>query len=69
MSISTFTGLETALRGLMASQQALDITGENITNASTPGYTRQTVSMQTTARGPRDRQWAYDVPQSGMSVA
>lgn len=48
MSISTFTGLETALRGLMAQQQALDVTGQNITNASTPGYTRQTVSLATT---------------------
>jgi flagellar hook-associated protein 1 FlgK len=48
MAISTFTGLETALRGLMAQQQALDITGQNITNASTPGYTRQTVSLATT---------------------
>jgi flagellar hook-associated protein 1 len=48
MSISTFTGLETALRGLMAQQQALDITGQNITNASTPGYTRQTISLATT---------------------
>jgi flagellar hook-associated protein 1 len=48
MSISTFAGLETALRGLMAQQQALDITGQNITNASTPGYTRQTVSLATT---------------------
>jgi flagellar hook-associated protein 1 FlgK len=48
MSISTFTGLETALRGLMAQQQALDVTGQNITNASTPGYTRQTVSFATT---------------------
>jgi flagellar hook-associated protein 1 FlgK len=41
MSISTFTGVETALRGLMAQQQALEITGHNITNASTPGYTRE----------------------------
>jgi flagellar hook-associated protein 1 len=48
MAISTFMGLETALRGLMAQQQALDITGQNITNASTPGYTRQTVSLATT---------------------
>jgi len=48
MSISTFTGLETALRGLMAQQQALDVTGQNITNASTPGYTRQRVTLATT---------------------
>ncbi|HZO96370.1 MAG TPA: flagellar hook-associated protein FlgK [Gaiellaceae bacterium] len=48
MSISTFTGLETALRGLMAHQQALDVTGENVANASTPGYTRETVSLAAT---------------------
>ena len=48
MSVSTFTGLETALRGLMAHQQALDVTGHNIANASTPGYTRETVSFATT---------------------
>jgi flagellar hook-associated protein 1 len=47
VSISTFTGIETALRGLVAQQQALDITGHNISNASTAGYTRQTVSLAT----------------------
>ena len=31
--------------GLQAQQAALAVTGQNITNASTPGYTRQTVSM------------------------
>jgi flagellar hook-associated protein 1 len=48
VSISTFTGVETALRGLVAQQQALDITGHNISNASTPGYTRETVNLATT---------------------
>src|SRR5690349_793146 len=41
MPISTFTGLQTALRGLLAHQNALDTTSHNIANASTPGYTRQ----------------------------
>src|ERR1700752_2875632 len=41
MSIPTFTGLQTALSGLQASQAAIDTTGENISNANTPGYTRQ----------------------------
>jgi flagellar hook-associated protein 1 FlgK len=45
---STFVGIETALRGLLAQQQALDLTGHNITNANTPGYTRETANMQTT---------------------
>jgi flagellar hook-associated protein 1 FlgK len=49
MSISTFVGIETALRGLLAQQQALNLTGHNISNAQTPGYTRQTVQLSTTS--------------------
>ena len=41
MSISSFLGLETALRGLQAHQAALDVTTHNVANASTDGYTRQ----------------------------
>ena len=41
MSISTFGGLNTALRGLLAQQRALDVTSHNIANANTEGYTRQ----------------------------
>ncbi|MFL5963077.1 MAG: flagellar hook-associated protein FlgK [Gaiellaceae bacterium] len=49
MSISTFMGIETTLRGLLAQQRALDVTGHNIANASTEGYSRQTAEMTTTA--------------------
>ncbi|HEX4732005.1 MAG TPA: flagellar hook-associated protein FlgK [Solirubrobacterales bacterium] len=45
MSVSTFMGLQTALRGLIAQQDALDTTGHNIANASTVGYSRQEVDM------------------------
>jgi flagellar hook-associated protein 1 FlgK len=41
MSISSFYGLQTSLRGLLAQQRALDTTGHNIANASTVGYSRQ----------------------------
>jgi len=34
-------GLQTSLRALLAQQQALDVTGHNIANANTVGYTRQ----------------------------
>jgi flagellar hook-associated protein 1 len=44
MTIPTLTGLQTALSGLEASQAAIDTTGENISNANTPGYTRQIVN-------------------------
>lgn len=47
MSMSTFTGLQTALRGLLASQQEIDLTGHNIANANTPGYSRQTANLVT----------------------
>ena len=42
MTIPAFTGLQTALRGLEANQAGIDTTGNNISNANTPGYTRET---------------------------
>jgi flagellar hook-associated protein 1 len=45
MSISTFTGIQTSLRGLLAQQHALDVTSHNIANASTVGYTRQEATL------------------------
>jgi flagellar hook-associated protein 1 FlgK len=48
MSISTFTGIQTSLRGLLAQQRALDVTSHNISNASTVGYTRQEATLAAT---------------------
>ncbi|MBP2655602.1 MAG: flagellar hook-associated protein FlgK [Firmicutes bacterium] len=45
---STFSGLNTATRGLYAQQVALDTTGHNISNANTEGYSRQRVNTSTT---------------------
>ena len=47
MSIPTLQGLQTALSGLLAEQQAMDIAGHNITNANTEGYSRERVVMET----------------------
>jgi flagellar hook-associated protein 1 FlgK len=44
MQVSTFFGLQTALRGITAQQRALDVTSHNIANAGTEGYTRQDVA-------------------------
>src|ERR1700754_2879254 len=41
MPISSFMGLQTSLRGLIAHQQALNTPGHNIANANTVGYSRQ----------------------------
>lgn len=50
---STFTGFNMALLGLNASQKALDVTGQNITNMNTEGYTRQRLDLSSiTPSGP-----------------
>jgi flagellar hook-associated protein 1 len=49
VTIPSFTGLQTALSGLEAAQAAITTTGENIANANTAGYTRQTVQTAATA--------------------
>lgn len=51
---STFFGFTTALRGLNASQKALDVTGQNISNFNTTGYTRQRVDLYSSASGYAD---------------
>jgi flagellar hook-associated protein 1 FlgK len=46
MTIPTLQGLQTALSGLLAEQTALDTTGNNIANANTEGYSRQTALLE-----------------------
>lgn len=47
-------GLDIGLRALLTSQAALDTAGHNITNANTPGYSRQTLDVSS-ATGVRIR--------------
>ena len=42
---SSFLGLYVQREALLISQKALDITGNNISNINTPGYTRQRVDI------------------------
>ncbi|MDR0316452.1 MAG: flagellar hook-associated protein FlgK [Treponema sp.] len=42
---STFMGLEIGKRGIHAHQQALHVTGHNLDNANTEGYSRQRIEM------------------------
>lgn len=49
MSVSSFMGLQTALRGLLAQQRAIDTTGHNIANANTEGYSRQSAVLVSAA--------------------
>ena len=43
---SSFGSINTALTSLYAQRRAMDVTGQNIANANTEGYTRQRVNMQ-----------------------
>lgn len=43
---STFSGLSTALSSLYTHRRALDVTGQNVANANTEGYSRQRVDME-----------------------
>ena len=43
--MSNFSAINTALKGMMAAQTALDVTSNNIANTNTEGYTRQRVTL------------------------
>lgn len=52
--MSTFTGLNTMVRGVYINQMQLNTVGHNITNADTEGYSRQTVNPAATKAEYRD---------------
>ncbi|QUL97937.1 MAG: flagellar hook-associated protein FlgK [Candidatus Fermentithermobacillus carboniphilus] len=43
---STFTALEIGKSALMAARRAMEVTGHNVANAATPGYSRQEVVLE-----------------------
>jgi flagellar hook-associated protein 1 FlgK len=59
MPISSFYGLQTSLRGLLAQQRLLDTTGHNIANASTQGYSRQEAALVASP--------ALEIPAGGIA--
>lgn len=66
---STFMGLETAKRGIMASQKALDIVGNNTANIGVTGYTRQRVDLVSVTANTCYSRYASDTTSfAGMGV-
>ncbi len=53
--VSTFGAFTTARLGIYAAQKALDVTGHNITNINTAGYTRQRVDQMSLRVGATNR--------------
>lgn len=63
---SSFIGLELQKRSIQMSQKALDITGNNLSNISTEGYTRQRVDLYANYLG---SQGAYTTRQSRLAMS
>ena len=63
--MSDFVSLYTAFSGLTAAQAGIDTASNNVANASTPGYTRQSVEL--VSRTPYHRR--YGVIGQGVDVA
>ncbi|WP_026486332.1 flagellar hook-associated protein FlgK [Caldanaerobius polysaccharolyticus] len=67
---SLFYGFEIAKTGLFVSQKALDVTGHNVANVNTPGYSRQQVVLEANAPNPYfNMNTAYGSGQIGSGVS
>lgn len=67
---STFSGLSTALSALYAQRQGLDLTGQNVANANTQGYTRQRLNLESRGAPTVPAFFStYDGPGNGVDVA
>jgi flagellar hook-associated protein 1 FlgK len=65
----TFTGLNTALTSLHAQRRGLDVTGQNIANANTDGYSRQRVTMESVGAPAVPALWStYQGAGDGVAV-
>jgi len=66
--ISTFGTYSIAKLGLYAASKALEVTGNNITNVQTPGYTRQHLNQESLHMASADRYVAGDILHMGTGV-
>ncbi|MDQ4137374.1 MAG: flagellar hook-associated protein FlgK [Actinomycetota bacterium] len=66
---STFGGLNTAYSGLAAARRGLEVVGQNITNATTVGYTRQRIETSAVASPGTASMFRVGVePGAGVSI-
>ena len=69
MTRPTFLGFETGRKGLAVAQKGLDITGHNLMNINTPGYTRQRVDqVSLSAYGYSNRYGGTKIDFAGQGV-
>jgi flagellar hook-associated protein 1 FlgK len=68
--MSDFSTLNLALSGLMAARRGMDVTGQNVANANTAGYTRQRVVSEAIGAPTQPAIWAkYDGSNGGVRIA
>ena len=65
---SAFAGLNTMVRGIQNNQLSLDTVGHNITNATTEGYSRQSVNSAATKYSERPALYGEVLAGSGVDV-
>jgi flagellar hook-associated protein 1 len=65
--MSEMSGLQVALSALYAQQRGLEVTGENIANANTQGYSKQAVNLQEVG-GPSQPAFASRFQGTGSGV-
>ena len=64
----TFLGFETQKRTLQVAQKSLDITGNNLSNTNTVGYTRQRVDLYAMyVSGNQSLRWCSDTNQLSLN--
>ena len=56
--MSTFSGISTALSALYAQRRGLDVTGQNIANVNTEGYSRQRAGLSSIAASSTASLWS-----------
>ena len=68
--MSTFSGLNIGLSSLYASRRALELTGQNVANVNTEGYSRQRVDLQSVGGPIKPAMHSrYDGAGNGVMVA
>src|SRR5205823_6816217 len=63
--MSTFSSLSGALSALYSQQRGMDVTGQNIANANTDGYSRQRVDLKSVGGSPVPAMNSLPDPSSG----
>ncbi|PRY18254.1 flagellar hook-associated protein FlgK [Kineococcus rhizosphaerae] len=66
--MSTFSGINTARRGLSAAQLGMDVTGQNVANANTDGYSRQRVEQSASVLSQSGPNALKNTPGDGVVV-